>query len=392
MTQRTKSGGFLERGFRPFFLLAGVYAVVAMALWLLFLRGGLLLPGPMDPLSWHAHEMLFGFAGAAVAGFVLTAVPNWTGRLPLSGMPLLLLVLLWAAGRVLAVLPVPWGLAAAVDVAFPVTMSVVVVREVIAGGNLRNLPVGIALGLLALANAWDWLEVAFLLPDENIGPRLGIAVLVALISLIGGRIVPSFTRNWLAQRNAERLPAPFGPFDQVVLVATVLALLVWTVQPQGWGVAVLLGVAGAANLIRLARWRGLATGAEPLVWILHVGYLFVPFGLLLAAMSAWRPDLVPEVAALHGLTAGAITVTIVAVMTRATLGHSGLPLHAGWSTTLVYLLLLVAAVSRVWAGVSDGLYLPLLLTSGGAWIGGFTLYLLRYGPIQIAPRRAPDGG
>ena len=154
MTQRTKSGGFLERGFRPFFLLAGVYALVAMALWLLVLRGGVLLPGPMDPLSWHAHEMLFGFAGAAVAGFVLTAVPNWTGRLPLSGVPLLLLVLLWAAARVLAAAPVPWPLVAAVDVAFPVTLCAVVVREVIAGGNRRNLPVGVALGLLAWPTRW----------------------------------------------------------------------------------------------------------------------------------------------------------------------------------------------------------------------------------------------
>ncbi len=392
MTQRTKSGGFLERGFRPFFLLAGVYATVAMALWLLVLRTGVVLPGPMDPLSWHAHEMLFGFAGAAVAGFVLTAVPNWTGRLPLSGVPLLLLVLLWAAARVLAAAPVPWPLVAAVDVAFPVTLCAVVVREVIAGGNRRNLPVGVALGLLGVANAVDWLEWAFVLPDTGLGPRLGIAVLVALIALIGGRIVPSFTRNWLTQRKAERLPAPFGRFDQAVLIATVLALLVWVVRPQGWAVAVLLGVAGAANLVRLARWRGTVTAAEPLVWILHVGYLWIPLGLLLAAASAGWPGLVPEVAALHGLTVGAITVMIVAVMTRATLGHSGLPLHADWATTLVYLLLLTAAVSRVWAGVSDGLYLPLLLTSGGAWIGGFTLYLLRYGPIQIVPRRAPDGG
>ncbi|WP_299439681.1 NnrS family protein [uncultured Rhodospira sp.] len=392
MTPRIKGGGFLERGFRPFFLLAGVYAIVAMALWLLFLRGGLLLPGPMDPLSWHAHEMLFGFAGAAVAGFVLTAVPNWTGRLPLSGVPLLLLVLLWAAGRVLAVLPVPWGLAAAVDVAFPVTMSVVVVREVIAGSNWRNLPVGVALSLLAVANAVDWLEWAFVLPDTGLGPRLGIAVLVSLITLIGGRIVPSFTRNWLTQRKAAKLPEPFGRVDQAVLLVTVLALLTWTVEPRGWLVAALLALAGVGNLVRLARWRGLATAAEPLVWILHVGYLFVPLALLLAAASAWRPDLVPDVAALHGLTAGAITMMIVAVMTRATLGHGGRPLHAGALTTLVYGLLLIAAVSRVWAGLSEGLYLPLLLLSGGAWIGGFVLYLLRYGPIQVAPNRTPSGG
>ncbi|WP_299442489.1 NnrS family protein [uncultured Rhodospira sp.] len=392
MTQRTKNAGFLERGFRPFFLVAGVYATVAMALWLLFLRGGVLLSGPMDPLSWHAHELLFGFAGAAVAGFVLTAVPNWTGRLPLSGVPLLLLVLLWAAARMLAALPVPWPLAAAVDVAFPVTLCAVVVREVIAAGNRRNLPVGVALGLLAIAATLDWMETGFILPDTNLGPRLGIAVLVGLTALIGGRIVPNFTRNWLTQQAAEGLPAPFGRLDQAAMVVTVVALPVWAIQPEGVIVAVLLGLAGALNLGRLARWRGMATGAEPLVWILHVGYLWIPLGLLLAAASAGWPGLVPEVAALHGLTVGAITVMIVAVMTRATLGHSGLPLHAGWPTTLVYLLLLTAAVSRVWAGVSDGLYMPLLLTSGGAWIGGFTLYLLRYGPIQIAPRRAPDGG
>ncbi|MQX38274.1 NnrS family protein [Roseospira navarrensis] len=389
MSPRIRGGGVLERGFRPFFLLAGVYAIAAMALWLLFLRGHVLLAGPMDPLSWHAHEMLFGFAGAAMAGFVLTAVPNWTGRLPLSGPPLLWLVLLWAAGRLLAVAPVPWALAAVVDVAFPVVLAAVVVREVHAGRNARNLPVGVAIALLGLANAVDWLETAYILPDTNTGPRLGIAVLIALIGLIGGRIVPSFTRNWLSKREGAALPAPFGRFDGAVLLVTVAALLAWVFSPEGWLVAALLALAGAANLARLARWRGPATGPEPLVWILHIGYLGIPLGLLLTAASVQWPGLIPEVAALHALTAGAITVMIVAVMTRATLGHGGQALHAGWMTTLVYLLLLTAALTRVWAGLSDGLYLPLLFTSGGTWIAGFTLYLLRYGPIQLglAPKR-----
>ncbi|SDG73889.1 NnrS family protein [Roseospirillum parvum] len=380
---------FLDRGFRPFFLLAGVHAVVAMAAWLLFLRGHLALPGPMDPISWHAHEMLFGFAGAAVAGFALTAVANWTGRPPLSGKPLLLLVLAWAAGRLGGAIPVPWELAAAVDVVLPLALAGLVGREVAAAGNWRNLPVVVGIGLLGLASAIDWLEAAGPLADDDLGSRLGVAALVGLTCLIGGRMVPAFTRNWLNRRQATRLPAPPDRLDAATLGLTTLALAAWTGLAVGPVVALLLAGAGLLNLLRLARWRGLATLSEPLLWSLHLGYLWLGVGLLLLAGAAGRPDVVPEVPALHGLTAGAVGLTVVAVMSRATLGHSGRPLVAGTDTAVVFALLVVAAISRVWAGFTSDFYLPLLLVSGGAWIAAFLLYLWRYGPIQLALGERP---
>lgn len=378
---------FLDRGFRPFFLLAGVHAALAMAAWLLFLRGRLPLPGPMDPVSWHAHEMLFGFAGAAVAGFALTAVANWTDRPPISGTPLLLLVLAWAAGRLLGAMAVPWELAAAVDVVLPLALAGLVGREVVAAGNWRNLPVVAGIGLLGLASAIDWLEAAGPLADDDLGARLGVAALVGLTCLIGGRMVPAFTRNWLTRRQASRLPAPPDRLDDATLGLTTLALAVWTGLAVGPMVALLLAAAGLLNLLRLARWRGLATLGEPLLWSLHGGYLCLGAGLLLLAAAAGRPDLVPEVSALHGLTAGAVGLTVVAVMTRATLGHGGWPLVAGTDTALVFGLLVVAAISRVWAGFSSDFYLPLLLVSGGTWIAAFMLYLWRYGPIQLGLAR-----
>ena len=389
MSPRLQQGRFLERGFRPFFLLAGLYALAAMALWLVMLLWGVGLWGPLDPLGWHAHEMLFGFATAAVAGFVLTAVPNWTGRLPLSGAPLAMMALLWLAGRVAVLSPIGVWPAAIVDVTFLVVLDLVVLREVVAGRNWRNLPVAVALAALIGANVVSWLEIAGTLPNHATGNRLGIATLILLICLIGGRIVPSFTRNWLAKRKAARLPAPFGAYDQAVLAVTLVAMVAWALRPEGPVLAAMLTAAAIGNLVRLARWCGLQTLSEPLLWILHVGYLWVPVGLGLAAGAAWEPGLVPAIGVLHAFTAGAATVMIVAVMTRATLGHAGRALTADRTTTATYVLILVAAVARVWASFDAGLYWHLLHVSGAAWIAGFALYLLRYAPIQLAITSRP---
>lgn len=204
-------------GFRPFFLAAGVWAFVAMAVWLTALTAGANLPSAMPPQQWHAHEMLFGFAIAAVAGFLLTAIPNWTGRLPLQGLPLAGLAGLWLAGR-LAVATGAWiGAvpAAVLDLAFPAVLLAATVREVAAGRNWRNLPVVVALGLLAAANLLTHLETAVLTETASLGERLAVGVLAMLVGLIGGRIVPSFTTNWLKRRGDPDLPPPFGLVDKL---------------------------------------------------------------------------------------------------------------------------------------------------------------------------------
>lgn len=206
-------------GFRPFFLGGAAFAAVALPLWVWALITGEAVAVAGDPLSWHIHEMIFGYVGAVLAGFLLTAIPNWTGRLPVRGRPLMLLFALWLAGRVAVVFGEAIGpAAAAVDAAFLAVLAGVAWREVAAGKNAGNFPICVVVSLFALANICFHLEIATAgAADYSIRAALGIILL--LISLIGGRITPSFTRNWLAKRGAADMPAPFGRYDKLCLAA-----------------------------------------------------------------------------------------------------------------------------------------------------------------------------
>ncbi|RYE85557.1 MAG: hypothetical protein EOP19_09235, partial [Hyphomicrobiales bacterium] len=224
----------LSYGFRPFFLAAGLFAILAMLGWIGALTLGWELGGDTyGALAWHAHEMVFGYAVAALAGYMLTAIPNWTGRLPLSGLPLLRLVGLWLAGRLAMAHPDLWGVypAVAVDAAFLPTLALLVGREIVAGKNWKNLKVLVALSLLALINAAFHVAVLAGL-DLGVVMRASIAIFIALIGLVGGRIIPSFTRNWLARHGATRLPAPFGRLDMAAISVAIAAM---SRQPKGAG-------------------------------------------------------------------------------------------------------------------------------------------------------------
>ena len=345
------------------------------------------LPTAFDPITWHTHEMLFGFIAATVAGFLLTAIPNWTGRLPLQGLPLLFLVTLWIAGRIGVAISAMIGapLAAIVDLAFLASFAAVILREIVAGRNWRNLPVVAAVFLLFVCNA---LSHAALLGyvDDGIVRRAAIAVIIALISLIGGRIVPSFTRNWLAKRNAGALPAGFGRFDQIALGMTVLTLISWATAPFAITTGLLCALTALLNVLRLARWRGQATLTEPLVWILHLGFLWIPIGFgLIAASIAF--EAVPQTGAIHALTAGAMGTMILAVMSRATLGHTGRLLIAGPSLVAAYAFITIAALARVIAPAIPTLYTPLLLIGAMSWIAAFLFFLIVCGPMLVSQRR-----
>lgn len=388
--QTTAGPALFSYGFRPFFLLAGIWAAAALTLWMLSFLGVLSLPTVFDPLSWHAHEMLFGFAAAAVAGFILTAVPNWTGRLPLQGKPLLLLLLLWLAGRAAVTTSAVIGgwTAAVVDIAFLAVLASAVAREIVAGRNWRNLPVVAALAVLCAANLA--FHIGALTADGTIvSARLAVAVLIVLICLIGGRIIPSFSRNWLAKQRQGRLPASFGGFDKFTLGVTLAAMACWAYDPQSRVTGVAAAIAAAFNLVRLVRWAGERTAAEPLLWILHVGYLWIPAGLGLLAITPFSESVAPS-AGLHALTAGAIATMILAVMTRATLGHTGRTLHAGAGTTALYLLILLAGGSRVVASLDATLFAPLLITSAVGWVTAFGLFIGLYGPMLVRPRARPS--
>ncbi len=385
--RRCGGPALFQAGFRPFFLAAGLWAPASLALWLLFLFGYVAPPTAADPLLWHMHEMLFGFGVAAVAGFLLTAIPNWTGRLPLQGWPLVVLWLLWVAGRVIGLASNLSGpiIGAAIDLSFLAALLAAITREIVAGRNWRNLPMVAALTLLLTANALMQAQAIGLAETATSGVRLGLAVLLIMIALVGGRIIPSFTRNWLAKRGDARLPGAFGAVDRFALAATVLGLTAWVAALPPMIVGPLLIVAGLAAAIRLARWRGRLTFSEPLLLVLHVGHGWLAIGLaMLGTSEVWHA--LPSSSALHALTVGAIGTMTLAVMTRATLGHTGRELTAGLGTMAIFALINGAAVARVGAGLSDGGYLSLLALAGAAWIGAFVLFVLLYGPLLMRPR------
>lgn len=373
-------------GFRPFFLFSALWAAIAVPVWVAALTLGDGTVGSLDGRLWHVHEMLFGFVGGVVAGFLLTAVPNWTGRLPVTGRGLAALFLLWVAGRVAMFAPA--GLqpvAALVDSAFLVVFAAVIWREILAAKNRRNLPVCLMVSALAAANVLFHAGAA--LPDAYpYAERGAVAVVSLLIALIGGRVTPSFTTNWTRAHGHPRHPVPFNRLDQAALAVTGVALASWTLWPGDGLTGALLLAAGTLNLVRLARWRGWAARSEPLVWILHAGYAWLGVGLLLLGLAGLVPAAVPTTAGVHGLTAGAMGVMILAMMTRATLGHTGRPRTSDRTTAWLYGAANLAALTRVAAPFAAELTPALLAVSAALWAGAFALFAVRYGPMLL--RRA----
>jgi uncharacterized protein involved in response to NO len=373
-------------GFRPFFLAAGLWAAFGILLWLPQFLGLVTLPTVFSALDWHIHEMLYGYVAASIAGFLLTAIPNWTGRLPVSGWPLAGLAALWLAGRVAILFSADIGgvLAAAIDVSFLVTLAAVAAREIIAGKNWRNLRVLIVLGVLIAGNIVFHAEV-LTQGAADYGIRIALAAAIGLIMLIGGRIVPSFTNNWLARNNPGRKPVPFSRFDMATIAGSVVALVAWIAAPFSLVAGMLLLVAGALQVVRLARWAGDRTLRDRLVLILHVAYAFIPLGFLLTGAAMLWPQ-VPASAGIHAWTTGAIGLMTLAVMTRATLGHTGNALHAGPVTQAIYALVFLAAILRIVAAFTGSLVL--LDYAGGAWIVGFATFAVVYGRLLVTRKPA----
>jgi uncharacterized protein involved in response to NO len=379
---------FLSAGFRPFFLAAATWSALSLAAWLPLLTGQIDLPSRFDPISLHIHEMLFGFVMAAVAGFVLTAIPNWTNRPPLAGMPLLALALLWLLGRLacLASALLPGWLAPLLDVGFPVALAAVATRELVFVGNARNYPLLVPIILLAIGNLLSHLQTLDVAVPIGLGWRLSMAAILTLIAVIGGRIVPAFTSNWLGARSLPTVPPPLAWLEHAARIVLIVALLAWVFLPDFRPVGILLLLAAALHLVRIARWRGQATAPEPLLLVLHIGQLWLGIGLVLLGLSmVW--DAVPAAAAIHALTAGAMGTMALAVMTRATLGHTGHVLHADTTTDIIYALVNAAAVLRVAAAFTVGAQMNLLTAAAAAWITAFALFVAHYGPLLVAPRR-----
>ncbi len=378
----------LSYAFRPFFLAAALWAALAIGLWIGMLTTELSLPSRFDPLDWHIHAMLFGFVPAAIAGFLLTAGANWTGREPVSGAPLALLVILWSLARLVQLIGawLPLGVVIGTDLAFPIALTGTVAHELIAARNRRNYPMIVPLVVLTVAQLLMDLAAEGGFPSlAGYGWRLGLAAALILISVLGARIVPSFTRNWLLARHREPPPASGGLLERAAHALMPGALMAWAFLPQARWVGVLLVGGAVLNLWRLMRWRGMATREEALLLVLHVGYAWLVVGVGMLGIATLTPAF-PLAAAIHALTAGAIGTMILAVMTRVSRGHTGRTLTADRATIWVYALVVLAAAVRIAAALAARAQEDLLIASALLWIGAFGLFALRYAPLLLRPR------
>ncbi len=333
---RTRPGAYpavLSYGFRPFFLLGSLYAGAAILFWLPLFYGQITTSSVFLPVDWHVHEMLFGYLAAIMTGFLLTAIPNWTGRLPVQGLPLVALVLLWLAGRLAVFFSADtgWLVGAAVDCAFLLAVAAAAATEIIAGRNWRNLKVLLPVAVLLAANVMFHAEAHYQ-GISDISRRLGLGAAVVLIMIIGGRVVPSFTRNWLARENQGRLPSPFSHFDAATIALSATALAAWAFFPESNVTGAMLIAGAVLNAMRLARWAGDRTLREPLVLILHVAFVFVPIGFLLAGLAVVLPETVPSAAGIHAFSVGGVACMTLAVVTQTTLEHTSRELQASIGT------------------------------------------------------------
>jgi uncharacterized protein involved in response to NO len=381
-----------EYGFRPFFLLCGLYALMIVPLWLFRFAHASVPFGALPGVYWHAHEMLFGFVMAAIAGFLLTAVPSWTGTSGFAGRPLYAVVALWLAGRVAMALPdvLPLWFAAVIELALLPALLVLLAPPILRARN-RNLPM---LGVITLL----WLiDAAFMralqtgdIPLAAGATRIAVDLVLVLVVVIGGRIVPAFTGNALRKlaKPGEAAAAPVcRPWLEVIAIGSVAALTLNDLFfADGIAAGVLAATAAAAHALRLAGWKSFRVGREPILWILHVGYAWVPAGLALKAFwllgdAGWAAKWQ------HALTFGAFATLILAVMTRASLGHTGRPLMVTRAIGIAYGLLTLGALLRVFGGVwTPHLYLWTLTASGLAWVSAFAIFVWVYGPILMSPR------
>jgi uncharacterized protein involved in response to NO len=387
---------FLSLGFRPFFLVGAPFAAIMIAIWVPWFLGLVAVPSAFPPTAWHAHELLFGFTPAIIAGFLLTAVPNWTSRRPVAGWPLLGLVALWLAGRIAIACSTHLDAAstAALSMAFPIVLAAVIGSEIVAARNWRNLKIiGVLLGLAAADGLFHYEIWQF--GRSKFAHSVAVALALLLLMIVAGRIVPTFTANWLKQNRPGARPAALDRYDIVAMLLSGAALLAWVTLPL-WedeplarpltGAAML--AAGAANILRQARWVPFRTFPEPLLAILHIAYVFVGLGFLLAGLGVLRDNYEFTTAGLHAWTSGAIGTMTLAVMTRVSRGHTGRKLTAPAGTVALYALILVAAVARIGAGLAPELTSLLLPIAGITWIAAFGGFAALYGRMLTSPRLA----
>jgi len=382
-------GGFalFNFGFRPFFFFAALFAVLSILVWVGLYAGhvDLNLTSPIG--LWHAHEMLFGYTTAAIAGFFLTVVPNWTKAKAQKGPVLMVLVGLWVLGRVVmwAQGALPYGLVAVADMAFLVALTALVVRPLIDPQHRRQMMFLAILACLIVANALTHLEVFGF--GQDLGARglaLGLDATLVLIAVMGGRVTPSFTSSFIGHADPSVKVLQRPRVDRAVLAATwglLFADQVWALSPLSGTVAL---IAAALNLLRLSGWQGHRTLGSPILWVLHLGYLWLVVGLALKGLADF--GIGDPAAALHALTIGAIGTMTVAIMSRASLGHTGRVVKAHALTVSAYVLISLAALVRLAVPLWPEASVELVMLSGTLWMLAFLLFFVIYAPILVRPR------
>jgi uncharacterized protein involved in response to NO len=368
-----------ELGFRPFYLLAALFAAASVFAWVGTLHG---MPwhGALSPLAWHQHEMLFGFALAVIAGFLLTAGRAWTGLATPVRWPLALLCVHWLAARVL-LLTGPWLAAALVDASFPFVLAVVLANVLVRAHNRRNYFAVALLGALGLADVGFFLEQAGAIRTAGMSVMAGLYLVTTLVTVMGGRVVPAFTASALPQARVMRSPR----LGIAALVLTLAAFIAALADLPAWYQVPLAGIAALAQVWQQARWVPLATLGRPILWIMHLSYAWIPVGLALLALSSlgW----VSPSASAHAFGAGAVGGMIIAMITRTALGHTGRPLRVGAAETIAYLCIHCAALARVIASLVPGAaYMPFIGVAALLWSAGFLVYCAVYTPRLALPR------
>ena len=376
------------KGFRPFFVLAALHAALIVPAWILVHGGTIEVRSHLLPSVWHAHEMIFGFVVAVIAGFLLTAASNWTSRPTATGGWLVALCLVWIAGRAAPWLGgiVPDEALAAVSLAFLPLLALVLARVLLAATNRRNYPiVGIVIALFAaqLTTHVAAFEGAFLW--QMAGPTIAVDLVIVLIVVIGGRIIPLFTRNATQAEGIRGVPA----LDVMAVLGAVAITVADVAMIRGVPFAAIAFVAAIATLARMRRWGTAHTAREPMLWVLHVGYLFVPLGFAVRSVAALSPHVAPSTA-LHVLTVGAIGTLTLGMMARVSLGHTGRPLKAPRAITVAFVCVVLATLARVVGPIVGGAAATASMHSAGTLFAlAFLLFLVRIGPSLFRPR--PDG-
>ena len=376
------SGAFAlwNLGFRPFYLLASGFAALSVGLWICQYAGYLPAAYVRNP-AWHGHEMLYGYTMAVVAGFLLTAVRNWTGKPTPAGTRLLALAALWVAGRLLVLTPFAFT-AAVVNAAFPVAVAVAIGVPIVQSRNRRNyffIALLLLLGVAVLA--FHLSHLGWFPWPERTSLQAGLDVVLFIMAVMGGRVIPMFTNNGIPGVQAARHPVT-ERLSLGSLLVLFAADLLW---PSPAALAVLALIAAAAHAARLYLWQPWRTIHKPIVWVLHAAYGWIVISLVLRSLSAI--GMVGEGFAVHALTVGAIGGMTIGMMTRTARGHTGRPLEVDGFEVACYVLVALAAVVRVFGGMLlPGAYLTTVIVSGMLWSAAFGLYAVRYWPVLSRPR------